>query len=208
MKLFLVAVALVLVVSGCSKPRVYADDAAVAQASYQHNGPPSMTLYTMINNRTGEGAHTALMINSTERVMFDPAGSFYSEATPERDDVLFGITPSIERAYRSAHARSTYHVVTQTVDVSPEQARTAYDLALSNGTVADAFCTSSTSALLRQVPGFESIRGVMYPRKLMDQFEQVAGVRTEQYYESDSPDLQRALAEGNAVLTQNAASTE
>jgi hypothetical protein len=51
------------------------------------------------------------------------------------------------------------------------------------------------------VPGFESIDSVLYPKKLMDQFEQVPGVQTSRYYEDDSPDLKLALAEGNAALT-------
>jgi hypothetical protein len=192
--------ALGLAVAGCATQQPYADDATIKEFSYRDAGPPSLTLYTMINNRSGEGAHTALMINASERVIFDPAGSFYSDVTPERNDVLFGITPYIERAYRSAHARSTYHVVSQTIEVSPEQAETAYRLALSNGAVPGAFCTSATSQLLANVPGFETIDSVLYPKKLMDQFEQVPGVRTSRYYEDDSPDLQMALAAGNATL--------
>lgn len=175
MKLILGCLALVLVVAGCTKPRVYADDAAVSRASYSHSGPPSLTLYTMVNNRTGNGAHSALLINASERVIFDPAGSFHSEATPERHDVLFGITPGMELGYRSAHARSTYHVVSQTIDVSAQQAQIAYQLALQSGPVMDAFCASSISELLSQVPGFESITGTMSPNKLSRQFETIPG---------------------------------
>ncbi len=202
MKTVFVCLALILVLAGCSKPRVYAPDDVVARASYRHPGPPSLTLYTMVNNRTGSGAHSALLINASERVIFDPAGSFYSEATPERHDVLFGITPGMEKAYRSAHARSTYHVVSQTIDVTPEQAQIAYQLALQAGPVMDALCTSSLSELLSQVPGFESIRRVMYPNKLMAQFEQIPGVTTTRYYEDDDPDLQKALDEGVTPLAE------
>lgn len=200
MKTVFACLALILVVAGCSKPRVYAPDDVVARASYRHSGPPSLTLYTMVNNRTGNGAHSALLINASERVIFDPAGSFHSEATPERHDVLFGITPGMEKGYRSAHARSTYHVVSQTIDVSPEQAQIAYQLALQAGPVMDALCTSSTSELLSQVPGFESIRQVMYPNKLMAQFEEIPGVTTTRYYEDDDPDLHKALDEGVTPL--------
>lgn len=202
MKAVLACLALILVVAGCTKPRVYAADDVVARASYTHPGPPSLTLYTMVNNRTGSGAHTGLLINASERVIFDPAGSFHSEATPERHDVLFGITPGMEKGYRSAHARSTYHVVSQSIDVSRSQAQTAYQLALQAGPVMDALCTSTTSELLSQVPGFESIRTVMTPNKLMEQFGQIPGVTTTRYYEDDDPDLEKALAEGVTPLTQ------
>lgn len=77
--------------------------------------------------------------------------------------------------YRSAHARSTYHVVSQTIDVSAQQAQIAYQLALQSGPVMDAFCASSISELLSQVPGFESITGTMSPNKLSRQFETIPG---------------------------------
>lgn len=194
---------MLLAVAGCTKPaRNYGDDATIAAAAFRNPEPPSLTLYTMINNRSGEGAHTALLINASQQVIFDPAGSFYSSATPERDDVIFGVTPQMEKAYRSAHARSTFHVASQKIEVSPQQAERAYQLAVSNGRVPDAFCASSTAKLLSQVPGFESIRSTFYPKKLMDQFAQIPGVRTDRYYEDDSPDLQKGLDEINAALTQ------
>ena len=196
-------IGLALTLAGCTPQNPNADDVAISAASYRNAEPPSLTLYTMINNRSGEGAHTALLINASEQVIFDPAGSFYSVATPERDDVLFGITPGMEKAYRSAHARSTYHVVSQKVVVSPEQAETAYRLALSNGRVPGAFCTSATSNLISSVPGFESVNSTLFPKKLMEQFENVPGVKTTRYYEDDSPDLQQALADGNTDLAED-----
>ncbi|MBJ6371270.1 hypothetical protein [Sedimentitalea arenosa] len=198
MRRFLIAAALLLTVAGCATQQPYASDAEVLAASYREPGPKSLTVYTMINNRSGEGAHTAMLINASEQVIFDPAGSFYSSAVPERDDVLFGITPGMEKAYRSAHARSTYHVVSQTVQVTPEQAETAYRLALSNGAVPGAFCTSATSKLLANVPGFENVSTTMRPKKLMAQLEEMPGVVTTRYYENDNPDLQLALAEADA----------
>lgn len=200
MRKVLCALGLALTVSACASQQPFADDATIAAVSYRDAGPKSLTLYTMINNRSGEGAHTALLINASEQVIFDPAGSFYSQAAPERNDVLFGITPGMEKAYRSAHARSTYHVVSQKIIVSPEQAETAYRLALANGAVPGAFCTSATSNLLASVPGFESIDSTLFPKKLMEQFEEVPGVVTTRYYEDDSPDLEKALVEADETL--------
>ena len=191
--------AVAMLLGGCSEQQPFATPEEIAAVSYRDPETPSLTLITMVNNRSGAGAHSALLINASERVIFDPAGSFYLDLVPERDDVLFGISPRIEKAYKSAHARSTFHVKSQTVKVTPQQAQMAYQLALQNGPVAQSFCANATSSLLSQVTGFESIRTTFYPNRLADQFEQIAGVETDRLYEEDSPDLQKALTEGNAM---------
>lgn len=196
-------VVLVLAIAGCSAPQEPTVDAAtIAAVSYRDPGPSTLTLYTMINNRTGKGGHTSLMISASERVIFDPAGSFEADIVPRRNDVLYGITPPVELAYRGSHARSTFHVLVQEVSVTPEQAEIAYRLALASGPVAGMFCTSSTVQLLQQVPGFEGIRSTMYPTRLAEQFETLPGVKTTRYYENDSADLQDGLARNNAALNQ------
>ncbi|AUR02299.1 hypothetical protein PhaeoP72_00293 [Phaeobacter inhibens] len=177
-----------------------ADDATLERVAYRHNGPPALTLYTMINNRTGKGAHTSLMVNASERVIFDPAGSFYADVVPERDDVLFGITPGVEKAYRGSHARSTHHVVVQRLEVTPEQAQRAYQLVRANGRVPGAFCANATASILKQVPGLESLNVTFYPGNLSEQFGALPGVTTERYWENDSADLQEGLAKNNAAL--------
>ncbi|UWQ42156.1 hypothetical protein K3718_03440 [Leisingera aquaemixtae] len=194
--------AVLAALAGCAAPQQpNADAETLARVAYRHPGPPALTLYTMINNRTGRGGHTSLMINASERVIFDPAGSFYASVVPERDDVIHGITPAVEKAYRGAHARSTYHVVIQRIEVTPEQAEKAYRLALSNGRVPGAFCALATIGILQQVPGFESLDRTFYPEKLAEQFGQLPGVVTERYYENDSGDLQAGLAKSNATLS-------
>lgn len=194
---------------GCAaQKKPNADAATLAAASYSHNGPPALTLFTMVNNRTGQGGHTSLMVNASERVIFDPAGSFYADVVPERNDVLFGITPAVVLAYRGSHARSTHHVVTQRIEVTPAQAEAAYQLVLGNGRVPGAYCANSTSSILRQVPGFEDLDVTFYPVKLSDQFGALPGVVTEKYYEDDDADLQKALAAGNVVLNYETAESE
>jgi len=192
--------AALLLVAGCAEEQSYADNETIAAVSYRDPGPSTLTLYTMVNNRTGKGGHTSLMINASERVIFDPAGSFVSPVVPERDDVLFGITPGVELAYRGSHARSTFHVVVQTAEVTPEQAEVAYRLALKNGPVPGVYCANATSSLLKQVPGFESIDVTFYPTRLEQQFGSLPGVRTERYFETDSPDLDQGIAQNNARL--------
>ena len=197
--------ALCAALAGCAAPqRPDADPEAIARVAYRDAGQPSMTLITVVNNRTGQGGHTGLMINASERIIFDPAGSFYADVVPERQDVLYGITPGVFQAYRSAHARSTFHVVTQEIQLTPEQAQIAYQLATSNGRVSGAFCSNATSSLLKQIPGFESIDVTFYPVKLQEQFAQLPGVVTDKYYEDDSDDLKAGLAAGNATLNATA----
>ena len=166
----------------------------VSRAVYRHDGPPALTLYTMINNRSGAGAHTSLMVNGSQRVIFDPAGSVRHSAVPERGDVLYGITPRIEDFYARAHARETFHVVIQRIEVSPEVAEKALQLVTTNGPVAQSRCTASTAAILRQLPGFESISGTWFPKNLSDQFGQLPGVSETKLFESDSDDKQKAIA--------------
>ena len=75
--------------AGCAgtAASVWAPDEAVARARYVHEAPPSITLITVVNNTTGGGAHSALLINADERVIFDPAGTWHHPQLPERNDV-------------------------------------------------------------------------------------------------------------------------
>lgn len=165
----------------------------IALSRYVHDGPPSLTLYTMINNRTGAGAHTSLMVNGSQRVIFDPAGSVVHKTIPERGDVLYGVTPQVEDFYKRAHARTSYHVVIQKAVVSPEVAEMALNRVIGNGAVANAKCALSTSTIISALPGFQSIKPGWYPKKLMEQFGQIPGVTTQRLYEYDDDDKSVAL---------------
>ncbi|WP_299847882.1 hypothetical protein [uncultured Roseovarius sp.] len=181
--------------TGCAGQKVWAPDDAVARATYRHEGPTRLTLFTMINNRTGAGAHTSLMINGSQRVIFDPAGSFKHESLPERNDVVFGITPPVADVYTRYHARKTYHVKVQELDVSPAVAEAAINAVMSYGAVPSAMCARSTSSVLAGLPGFENIQTTWYPVKLAEQFAKVPGVREQELYEYDSDDNSKVLRE-------------
>lgn len=193
----LLAVCAALALAGCAATGDLRPDAsaeAVAQAAYRHDGPPALTLYTMINNRSGAGAHTSLMINGSQRVIFDPAGSVRLSAVPERNDVLYGVTPTVADFYARAHARETYHVVIQRIEVPAAVAERALQLALANGPVAPARCTTATAAILRQLPGFEGMPSTFFPKKLMEAFGTLPGVETQRLFENDSDDKAEAIA--------------
>ncbi len=192
-----------LALVGCGAGADLRPDASpevISSASYRHAGPTALTLYTMINNRSGAGAHTSLMINGSQRVIFDPAGTVRLSAVPERGDVLYGITPGVADFYARAHARETYHVVIQTIEVSPEVAERALRLAVTNGSVASAQCALSTASILRQLPGFQSIGSTWFPKRLMDDFAELPGVQTTKIFENDSDDKAVAIAQFEQVL--------
>jgi hypothetical protein len=198
-----VALAAAGILGACGAKSVWAPDDVVARATYRHDGPTALTLFTMVNNRSGSGAHSSLMINASQRVIFDPAGTLRVNVMPERNDVLFGITPQIEEFYDRAHARETYHVVIQKIEVPPSVAEQALRLALANGPVASAQCSLATSGLLRQLPGFESIPSVWFPNKLRDAFGALPGVTTRVLRENDADDKALAVEAFKAELTAN-----
>lgn len=169
----------------CSGDPVWAPDQVVNQAIYRSGGPSQLTLFTVNNTYSGNGAHTALLVDASQRVLFDPAGSFETNVTPERNDVLFGFTPAAEQAFVSYHSRALFYMVIQTLTVPPAVAEQALQLAMQNGAVPQANCARTTSKLLRQLLGFESIRRTWSPNKLSDSFGALPGVTSREVRELD-----------------------
>ena len=73
--------------------------------------------------------------------------------------------------YTRAHARKTHHVVIQDLDVSPEIAERALQLVRANGPVTSTFCASASSAILRQILGFEGIGQTIFLNRLAADFD-------------------------------------
>lgn len=183
-----------IALTGCAAEQVWAPDDMVARAAYAHDGPPRLTLFTMINRASGKGGHTSLMINGAQRVIFDPAGSFKHETIPERNDVVFGITPQVEDVYTRYHARKTWYVRIQQLDVDAATAERAMRLAQANGPVPQAFCARATSGLLSELfPG--KISGTFSPVQLSKQFGDLPGVSEQNLFEDDSDDNSKVLAQ-------------
>lgn len=194
----LIALCLPLVLTACAEP-VWAPDDAVARARYVSDEPPSITLFTVVRKLGGEGAHSGLMINASQRVMFDPAGTWYHPTVPERNDLHFGITPRMKQFYIDYHARETFDVYEQTVLVSPEVAEIALRRAQANGAVGKALCGNSVSAILRDVPGFEHIGQRFFPKRIMRDFAELPGVVTVKHSDGDADDNQALLAQQTAA---------
>lgn len=193
MKTTLACVLCATFLAGCAEKGKESPQAQIEAAAYAYQGEPKLTLITMVNNRTGAGGHSALLVKGEQSVIFDPAGSFEHEKIPERGDVLYGMSPQWIQIYKSAHARSNFHVVSQEFMVTPAQAARAMQLVQARGAVPSAQCAIATSGILRQIPGFQSIKAGYYPIKLMEQAEQLPGVKTTRYYEDDKGNVRDGI---------------
>ncbi|MBE9476112.1 MAG: hypothetical protein IME92_03140 [Proteobacteria bacterium] len=163
----------------------YASKTFVEKFTYVGDEAPSLTLLTMINNATGAGGHSSLLINGSQTVMYDPAGRWKHSQVPEQHDLLYGINDQVLQYYKSFHARSSHHVVSQKVFVSPEVAEMAIAASKEQGRALDATCATNTIAILHQLPGFEEVKFSYFPAKLMRNFDELDGVITTKYYEND-----------------------
>lgn len=182
------AVLALFALSACAGDNKWATDAQMAAplAHYVAAPPRSITLFTVQSTRNGSGAHSGLLINASEQLMFDPAGTWYHPYLPERGDVHYGVSPKMISFYIDYHARETFNVVEQTVVVSPEVAELVKQRAEAYGSVPSAQCARSVSSILRGVPGFESISAGWYPNKLMKEFGQLPGVTSKLITDDDA----------------------
>jgi hypothetical protein len=179
--------------SACAGEMVFAPESEVQEAMVPGSGTPSVTLYTMRDTGNDSGAHTALVIDGSQRVLWDPAGSFKHVSIPERNDVLFGITPVIEEYWVSYHARASFYVVGRRKLVSAQSADRLLNDFMAAGPVGQANCTRVTSAVMRQVPEFTSLPSTWFPVTLDTAFAKLPGVETEIYREGDEDDKSVAL---------------
>ena len=175
LRLVLSLVAL-LGLAACGAQPVWAPEDQVQSARFVSEEPAYITLYTVINKSSGSGAHSAILVNGSERLIFDPAGTWHHPRLPERNDVHFGMTDKALAFYIDYHARKTYDVIEQKIYVSPAVAEQILAKVKAYGAVPKAMCTNATSGILRTVPGFESMPATWYPKKLSDAFGQLPGV--------------------------------
>jgi hypothetical protein len=188
------AVMALSVLSACSEV-VYAPDEDVAAVRYQHDGPPALALITTVNKRTGDGAHSALVVNvPQERVLFDPSG-LVDPGLVERHDVLFGITPQAADQYVRVHTGERHYTIVQHLPVRQDQAQSAYDKVLANGPALPATCARTISSILRDIDGFEYLPSTWYPVTLADAFAQLDGVeQIDVQHTNDASESQALIA--------------
>ena len=176
--------------AGCGGPAepTWAPDGEVQRRAYTHDGPATITLFTVINNDSNAGRHSGLMISGAERIMFDPAGSFHHPHAPERNDVHHGFDETVLKVYIDYHARESFDVLIQEIEVTPEVAARAAQAAQSYGAVPKAQCSLAIGRVLRQVPGFEDMPVGYSPNRLSRRFEERPGVTTRTVTDDDADD--------------------
>lgn len=174
--------------AGCGGPAepVWAPDAAVAAATHATGEPPEIRLYTVVSTTNGSGAHSGLLINGRERILFDPAGTFKLPFAPERNDVHFGMSDRALAVYIDYHARASYDVIEQRLPVTAAQAEAIASRARAYGAVPKAQCSLSVSRILKDVPGFETIPVGYFPKRLSAGFAELPGVQTRVITDDDA----------------------
>jgi len=176
---WLAALALPVLLGACAATDVRtADPAEVSRAAYVDDAPASITLVTVVNSASGAGDHSALIINGSQRILFDPAGSFSHPAAPQHLDVHYGFSPRVEATYMNYHARESHHVITQQLRVTPDTAEAALRAAVAETKARQGQCSIKTTAVLRAA-GIEGVGGSVWPRTTMNNFSEIGGVVTE-----------------------------
>ncbi|MFC3569665.1 hypothetical protein [Paracoccus sp. TOH] len=196
------ALALPAALAACGADNKWASDEAVRRARYVSNEPPSITLFTVIGIPRGEGGHSALMINGSQRVIYDPAGSWEHPAIPERNDVLYGITPNFKNFYIDYHARQTYWVAEDTLPVSAAMAEAAIRAVEAQGPSNKSFCAVNTGQALRRIPGFEAAPSGFSPLKLRDWFLTLPGVVSRKHMDGDPANNHNVLLRQKSGVVQ------
>lgn len=181
------------VLSACTQPAIVAPDVEVLQSRYISDEAPYIALVTNVNTRSGSGDHSALIINGSERVVFNPAGTWRHPLAPEQNDLHYGFSDGMRDWFIDYHARETYRVEIQKIPVSRATADSALAAAKQAGPVGPARCTLSIAEVLRQTPGFESFPRVLLPNRAKGAFAEYPGVTT-QVHLDDSPDDRSDLA--------------
>jgi hypothetical protein len=168
------ALALLAACGGPAEP-VWAPDVEVQRYRVAGTAPASLTLFTVVSTENGSGGHTSLLVNGSERVLFDPAGTFRMPSAPERNDVIHGFTPRVETVYIDYHARETFDLIRQDIVVSPQVAEMALREVQSFGAVPKAQCSLAISRILRGLPGFEGFPIAYFPNSTRRNFERYGG---------------------------------
>lgn len=147
--------------------------------------PPSVTLLSMVSTKSGRSAHSALLINGSEQVLYDPAGTFQHPDLPRRHDIHYGVTPRFLDYYERYHARFSHYVHSQKVYVSRETADLVLANAVAQGRTPKFLCNTSVAGAVQPVPPFGGVRGGFFPETTREDFARLPGVEDSYVREVD-----------------------
>ena len=170
--------------AGCEVYRPASPD-DIAGARYVSPEPPSVTLISMVNKSSGRSAHVGLLINGSEQVLYDPAGTFTHPELPRRGDVHYGMTPRYVDYYERYHARFDYFVEAQKLPVSRAEAEQILADAKAHGQSMKMTCAIDIADVLKPVPQFQDVPVSFFPEALRENFAARPGVQTRYVTESD-----------------------
>ena len=167
-----------VVLAGCGAERQMAAQAPLAYTPYVAEGPATIMLITSINGRSDAGAHSALVINGSERVLYDPAGSWELKngMAPERDDMHYGMFPAALDKYMAFQSNGIFYATQQTLVVPLAIADQAIAEAKAQGSTPAALCSHSVSTVLGKLPGFEGLSVAFFPKAISQAFAKLPGV--------------------------------
>ena len=118
----------------------------------------------MVKNSSGRSAHVGLLINGSQQVLYDPAGTFTHPDLPRNGDIHYGMTPRYVDYYERYHARFSHFVEAQQVPISRAAADQLIANAQSEGKVMKAHCSLAIADVLQPVPPFETVTQELLPR--------------------------------------------
>lgn len=179
------ALAAAALLAGCE---VYtpADPEAIARARYVSPEPPSITLLSMVDVASGRSAHSALLINGSQQVLYDPAGTFTHPDLPRAGDIHYGMTPRFLDYYERYHARFSHFVEAQKVEVDRATADAVMARAEAEGKTLKMLCAGSVTGALQGIPPFDKVRRTLLPESIRADFARIPGVEDSYVYENDS----------------------
>ena len=181
---FLLALLAAATLAGCEVYRA-ATPEEITQARYVSEASPSVTLLSMVKNNSDRSAHAGLLINGSQQILYDPAGTFTHPDLPRKGDIHYGMTPRYVDYYERYHARFSHHVVAQTVPISRAAADQLIANAQAEGKVMKAHCALAVADVLQPVPPFQDVTRSFFPEYLREDFARMPGVTTTYVRESD-----------------------
>lgn len=172
------------VLAGCESYTPASPEAIIA-ARYESPEPPSVTLLSMVNEASGRSEHAGLLISGSQRVLYDPAGTFSHPDLPRAGDVHYGMTPRYVDYYQRYHARFGYFVESDRVPVPLDVADRLIANAEAEGQQMKMMCSLAAADVLRPVAPFEGVTRSIFPEGLRRDFETMPGVTTTYVHEDD-----------------------